>query len=161
MADSITSEKNSNLRNNRFVFAKGNDLKEFDIENFSSHSSPSYNFDVTIDSLYVGYPYMRLLELFQVRDSHSIISFINKHFFLNDYLLEIYKAIRNSFPEENLRIDLYDDPEGQMSSELAIYIQSTDSPGSALEKLDSFDNDFWIDRIDKYEGYISVNIEYK
>lgn len=77
-----------------------------------------------------------------------------------DALFEIEAVIRKYFPEENLRLDLYEDPEGEMEDELAIYIATCDEPHAALDKLDKFDRKYWIEKIDQYGNFITVNVEY-
>jgi hypothetical protein len=48
-----------------------------------------------------------------------------------------------------------------MNSKLALYIQTEDEPEEALDKLDQFDQNFWIDRMDSYDPYLQVYLEYR
>ena len=117
------------------------------------------NFSIT--KLHTGHPYWQLRTLFHIEDFLSVTKFISQNPTLYSTLLEIEEAIRMHFPEEKLRLALYADPEGEMNDELAIYILTKDEPRTALAKLDEFDNNFWLDKIDQYGGLVLVNLRYQ
>lgn len=116
--------------------------------------------DFTVSILLVRYPYPRLQSLFQVANPSSVTSFMGQHPLLYNSLVEVEAAIRNYFPDETLRLNLYEDPEGEMDNELAIYVLTQKEPYVALDKLDTFDNEFWSGRTDSYKNLITINVEY-
>ena len=116
------------------------------------------NFAIT--ELHAGYSYSQLQSFFQIVNFLVIRRFISQNKFVYNALLEIKEVIKKYFPEEDLRLELYEDPEGEMENELAIYILTCNEPHTALYKLDQFDREYWVEKIDQYENFITVNIEY-
>ena len=138
----------------------GHNIKEFS-ENFDIRGTTTFSVgNLFVKELRAGYPYSHLHSAFQVSDFQSVVRFINRNKFLYDVLREIEAAIRKYFPCEILRLDIYGDPEGEMKDELAIFILTSDEPHIALDKLDKFDSEYWIEKVDQYEKFVTVNVEY-
>lgn len=114
-----------------------------------------------VNSFYAGYPFSKLLQIYSVSNFKEISIFISENKFLETALLEIENAIRDEFPCEELRLEFYEDAEGELSDELAIFIITNEEPAVALAKLDLFDESFWSKNMDKYEDFVTVNLEYQ
>ena len=116
--------------------------------------------DFGITELHAGYPYSHLKSIFHVINFLAIEQYLDQNKFLYNVLFEIEAAIRKCFSEENLRLELYEDPEGEMEDQLAISIMTYDEPQVALAKLGEFDKDFWLNKIDQFGEFVSVNLRY-
>ena len=95
------------------------------------------------------------------KNAREIVEYIVKNPAANEVVEETYCNIRGYFPEADFRLEVYRDPGGGMNSKLALYIQTEDEPEEALDKLDQFDQNFWIDRMDSYDPYLQVYLEYR
>lgn len=115
----------------------------------------------TVNSFYAGYSFSKLLQIYSVSNFEEVSTFISQNEFLETALFEIEHAIRDKFPQEKLRLEFYEDAEGELSDELAVFIVTNEEPAVALSKLDLFDQDFWLKNMDKYENFVTVNLEYQ
>ena len=116
--------------------------------------------DFGITELHAGYTYSHLKSIFHVTNFLAIEQYLDQNTFLCNVVFEVETAIRKYFSEENLRLELYKDPEGEMSDELAIYILTRKEPHIALDKLEEFDCEYWIEKANQWDNFISVNLEY-
>ena len=116
--------------------------------------------DFTITELHAGYSYSRLKSIFQVVNFLKVKRYLDRNNLLYSFLYEVEAGIRKYFPKENLRLELYEDPEGEMEDELAIYILTHDKPHVALNKLNKFDCECRTKKMDQYENLVTINIEY-
>lgn len=80
--------------------------------------------------------------------------------YLSGIIESTYKELKGLF-EAPIRLELYSDPEGERGPELALIVETFEEPDVALEKLNEFDDQFWIDHMDEVANHLSVHLEYQ
>jgi hypothetical protein len=90
----------------------------------------------------------------------SAIDFIQEHQELVALLNESYKEIRKYFPTENLKLELVSDREIAEDQQLFVYVCTSMSVTDALQKLDEFDQRWWLERIDRANGLLNFNLRF-
>lgn len=71
---------------------------------------------------------------------------------LREFLVqEAYSKIKEFFPDSQLILDYYKDPESE-SYTLMVYIQVSMSPEEAFNALKKFDEEWWLDKAPKYKN---------
>jgi hypothetical protein len=88
----------------------------------------------------------------------SVSNFIQEHQELVSLLNEAYQEIKKYFPSEDLRLELVSDPEIAEDQQLFIYVLTSLSATDALKKLDEFDGQWWLERIDRANGLLNFNL---
>lgn len=113
--------------------------------------------DMPAMNFYMGYPNEFLLQYFKIPDLPKINMFLDQQPQFVQLLPEIVKKLREHFLTEDFRLDIYNDPEYEAPEELRINVLTNDDPEIALDKLDEFDESYWIDANIEF---IEVNISY-
>jgi hypothetical protein len=93
-------------------------------------------------------------------ESSSAIDFLQEHQELFVLLKEASKEIRKYFPSEDLKLELVSDPEIVQDRQLFVYIFTSLSVTDALNKFDEFDEQWWLDRIDRANGLLNFNLRF-
>jgi len=95
------------------------------------------------------------------RDRGEVIGFLESHAFLVSLLLEAYSKIRSYFPEyPQVILEVVTDPEVPDDNQLVASIKTNLSPNEALEKLDSFDSEWWLRSMDRARGELCISVEF-
>ena len=102
-----------------------------------------------------------VLAPFAVLREGEIRAFIKKHPHLYFFLDSAPVHIEEYFPDSELRLELYRDPEGQMSDEVAIYISTDLAPDEALDRLSELDRTWWLEAAQFSGEHASLNLEYR
>lgn len=106
----------------------------------------------------------QLLSWFQNRyillKPSSIADFLQGHKELISLLNEAYKELRKYFLTEDLKLELVSDAEIAGDQQLFVYISTSLSVTDALKKLDKFDEQWWLDRIDRANGLLNFNLRF-
>ena len=145
---------------NAILLPKENGIKNWESYEDQRNDFTSSSQNLNITGLYAGYPYSQLQRLFKIVDFSSIINFISQNPSLYNTLLETVETIRKYFFEEELWLEKYEDPEGEMDSELSINILTYNEPAIALNKLEKFDTEYWSGVVNQHKNMLSINIEY-
>ena len=90
-----------------------------------------------------------------------IEKYILKNRHLIPFLEQIPLRILEFFPSSKLYLELVTDPEERNEEELFIYIKTSLNPRKALEKLEDFDKNWFIDACLTYDADICVNLEFE
>lgn len=105
---------------------------------------------------------VRALErLYIFKERLEVLDFINLHPFLAPLLFEVVGRIAQFFPEPQLSLEVVSDFEFPDSSQLVLSIETTLSPDEALKRLDSFDDDWWLDTAREAEGRLCIDVEFR
>lgn len=102
----------------------------------------------------------KLSNKYVLRKSLAVISFIEEHQELVYLLDEAYEEIRKYFSSEDLRLELVSDPEIAEDQQLFVYIFTALPVTDALKKLDKFDEQWWLDRLDSANGLLNFNLRF-
>jgi len=104
---------------------------------------------------------IELLErLYTFRQRAEVLGFLDRHSFLVSLLLEAYNKIRNHFPHSQVFLEVISDPEVEGVEELFAYILTSLPIDEALARLDSLDEEWFLDQLDRVGGRFNFNLEF-
>lgn len=100
-----------------------------------------------------------LEKVYTFRDGVEVMGVIEKYPFLASLLINAYEKVLSYFPAPQLFLDVISDPEASDDRRLALYIATNLTPREAVEKLEQFDEDWWLDAIDGARGKLIIDVE--
>lgn len=116
--------------------------------------------DVTSTTIGISLNQSGVLEqLYTFRDPAIVHLFLHQHPHLISLLLEAISHIRKYFPDQQTFLEVISNPEA-VSSQLVAIIVETSSPDEAFERLERFDNEWWISAVGRAKGKLCVNVEF-
>jgi hypothetical protein len=101
-----------------------------------------------------------LKKSYNMPNSSDVAIFLDRHLNLVDFLLESAKQIRIYFPSEELSLEVVSDPETAGNEELFVYILTSLPAKDALEKLNEFDDQWFLDQLDLTDGLFNFNLRF-
>lgn len=102
----------------------------------------------------------RLAERFRLREPDDVLCYLSDNPFLVPLVLEARDKAHEYFSERPpLVLHLAEYPDDG-SRELFLLIQTAQPPAAALAKLDRFDQEWWLDALERAEGKLNVKLEY-
>jgi hypothetical protein len=104
--------------------------------------------------------YLNGLDGYILSKPSSIDDFLQAHQELASLLNEAYQELRKYFPSEDLKLELVSDPEIAGDQQLFVYIFTALLVTDALNKFDEFDEQWWLDRIDRANGLLNFNLRF-
>jgi hypothetical protein len=90
----------------------------------------------------------------------SVGSFLQEHKELVSLLTEACKELRKYFSTEDFKLQVVSDPEIAGEKQLFVYVFTSLSVTDALKKIDEFDEQWWLDRIDRANGLLNFNLRF-
>jgi hypothetical protein len=100
-------------------------------------------------------------ELYIFRRSMEVMSFIEDHPLLVPLLEEAYINIVRYFgPYPHVFLEVISDPEATNDRQLFAFIGTHLSPDQALNSLERFDEEWWLDVLDQAQGKLCIDIEF-
>ena len=106
------------------------------------------------------------VDIEEIRDKYNIINpsevefFIRKHHQLIDLLKEMHPVLEHYFPGDPISAKVENDPEIDWEY-ISVRIQTQKDVDQALESLDSFTENWWLDNLDIIQNQIVVNVEFR
>jgi len=91
-------------------------------------------------------------------NDEDFVAFLDIHPFIVPLLSEIAKNALVAFPGSTLSIRVSRDPTGVDREQLALHIHTNLSPNAALNRLNEFDDRWWLANIDRAAGLISIDV---
>jgi hypothetical protein len=104
--------------------------------------------------------YLNGLDGYMLSESSAVGNFIQAHQEITSLLDEAYQELRKYFSSEDLKLELVTDPEIAGEQQLFVYIFTSLSVTDALQKFDEFDEQWWLDRIDRANGLLNFNLRF-
>lgn len=102
----------------------------------------------------------QLSTIYQFKTS-SVSKFLCDNPFLIELLFEVHQKIRYYFDLHiNLALEVFTDPEGGESQELFALVLTSLPPEEALDCLDRFDRDWWLEASERGKYCLNVDVEY-
>lgn len=101
-----------------------------------------------------------LVGRFTLREPDEVFGYLNHNPMLVPLILEAGDKAHEYFAERPalaLHVTEYPD---DGSRELFLLIQTAQSPEAALSQLDRFDQEWWLDALDRAAGKLNVKLEY-
>ncbi len=103
----------------------------------------------------------RVAHGFRLRDEARVRAFLGEHPQLVPLSLEVHDAApRYMGPETAIPLEVVSDPEAKNAEELYALVQTRLAPDQALDKLHEFDRHWWIERVPRAGGKLTVIVEY-
>lgn len=97
---------------------------------------------------------------FAAPDQEEVTDFLRRHPDAAAILREALPHVRAAFGPATLSLRVIRDPDSGGAMDLFAFIQVQEAGGSALEKLDRFDEDWWMRRSDSPEAPVHFDLEY-
>lgn len=101
-----------------------------------------------------------LEKLYTWRGKTEILDFLEKHHFLIPVLLEAPDKISNYFPDAQLFLECVTDPEGIDDDMLELAICMNLEPDEAVDKLNQFQDNWWLNLSNKIRQPLCPILEY-
>jgi hypothetical protein len=104
---------------------------------------------------------VRCLErLYIFRDREEVLWFLERYPFLVSLLLEAYEEIWNYFPYSQVSLEVISDPEALDEYQLLASISTSLAPDEAIDKLEQFDESWWLDALDRVQSKLCIDVEF-
>lgn len=89
--------------------------------------------------------------------SPEALAFIENNKYLIPILVSANQKLLEYFPHDKLNLDLVNDPE-ENSDSLFLSVESSLKPELALERLQNFDQDWWLDEVSKTNDKLCIDV---
>ncbi len=110
----------------------------------------------------LSYNFSKIVQFYTIDNVVDTLRFLRKHQSLVDILLKAHQEVRKYFPSEKLRLKLSVDPESPQWEKLLLSIcSSTEYVDEALNKLDEFDQKWWIEASLGVAVNLYINLEFE
>jgi hypothetical protein len=115
-----------------------------------------------ISTIYSFEAHLQLLKLFySFRKPWEVQRFLENNKFLILILLEAYFEIRKYFANTQVFLEVDTDPEVKNDQQLVAFIATDYSPDEALRALKQFDEDWWLDTLDRAQRKLCISVEFE
>lgn len=102
-----------------------------------------------------------LESVYTFRETGTVLRFLERNKFLVPLLMEAYWKIRKYFSDAHLFLEVDTDPEATNDQQLLVFIATDYSPKVALHTLKQFDEDWWLDTLDRAQRKLCINVEFE
>ncbi|QKQ73932.1 hypothetical protein [Nostoc sp. TCL240-02] len=110
----------------------------------------------------LSYNFSKIVQFYTIDNVVDTLRFLRKHQSLVDILLKAHQEVRKYFPSEKLRLKLSVDPESPQWEKLLLSIYSSpEYVDEALNKLDEFDQKWWIEASLGVAVNLYINLEFE
>jgi len=98
---------------------------------------------------------------YMVRLPIDVQAFLYNHPYITDVIVEAYPYLLDAFSQTfQIQMRVVKDPEIDYIEQLIAYIVTDMSVKQALASLDQFDNRWYLDQLDRLDGYFSFNLDF-
>ncbi len=97
---------------------------------------------------------------YTLKEEEKVKNFILENFFLVSLLTNIYYAIKDYFPQEELLLKMFTDSEEVKVNRLIVAIKTELSSEEAYKRIKSFRKNWWLNYIEKTKGLICIITEF-
>lgn len=103
----------------------------------------------------------QLQELYIFREPTVIRQFLRTHSPLIEVLFEAWPHLHQHFgPDLQVALEVVSDPEVENWDELFAYVLTPLLPDEALVRLNNFDQDWFLDQLDRVDGTLNFDVEF-
>jgi len=108
-----------------------------------------------------GSPELELEKLYGLREPDEVQRFLQPYPHLAELLLEAFPYLKKHFgPSPQVELEVIRDPEIGSLGELVAFILTPLSVHEAEARLDRFDDEWFLDRLDRTDGLLNVCLEF-
>lgn len=101
-----------------------------------------------------------LSTIYNFRNPDGISEFLSDKLSVIHLLKDVYKKIREYFPNENLFLEVLYDFEVPNEKELVIFIQTNLTVDEAIDKLKQFDEEWTFKSLQSLKENLCINLEF-
>jgi hypothetical protein len=91
----------------------------------------------------------------------QVQTFLDENAFLMPLLPEIRRKLRDYFPDSPVSLTVACDPDETDRLQLVVAVATNLSPGDAINRFGEFDRDWWLDNLDRSQGRVCIDFEYR
>jgi hypothetical protein len=91
----------------------------------------------------------------------QVHAFLAEHPFLIPLLPEIRGKLRDYFPGSPVSLTIVRDPDETDRLQLVVAVATDLPPADAINRLGEFDRDWWLGNLDRSQGKVCVDFEYR
>lgn len=102
-----------------------------------------------------------LKNMYTLRRSDEVSSFLNDNEDLARILADAYEKIRKHFPSEEIFLEIFRDPSSPGDKEVLVSVSTSLAPKEAIGKLDLFDDEWYLIDANIPNLNMCVKVEYK
>ena len=100
-------------------------------------------------------------QLYTFRRPKEVSQFVDTHPFLVSLLVEAHGKIAQHFgPSPEVILEVVTDPEASGDRELVAFIRTNLPPEEALDQLERFDEDWWLEASHNAQGNLCIHLEF-
>lgn len=105
-------------------------------------------------------PIVTIYERYQMDNRGQVMGYLERYSWLPRFLVTAAEMLDRYFPQGTKYVlEFFTDPEQEDWDELFVNIRSELPIDEALDRLDAFDSDWFLDQIDKVGGVVNFNVE--
>ncbi|MBC7250165.1 MAG: hypothetical protein H5T62_07760 [Anaerolineae bacterium] len=102
-----------------------------------------------------------LERLYVFKERKEVTSFLEECPFLIPLLLEAHYEIEQHFSPSQVFLEVITDPEETNSTQLLASIATGLDPDEALDRLERFDEEWWLDALAGARGKLCIDVEFR
>ena len=104
---------------------------------------------------------LKLKDLCTFRNPENVRTFLSGYPHVVTLVSEALAKIPSYFPESRTFLEVTVDPEGDRNEELVLSIKTALDPSEALNRLDRFDDHWWLGAVPHANGKLCINLEFE
>lgn len=102
-----------------------------------------------------------LERLYSFREPIQVRTFLSEHAFLLPLLDAAHDITMRYFAPLSLSVEVIADPDSADDQQLVLFVVLQDTPAKAFEKLQRFDDEWWLDAMDEAKGRLCISLEFQ
>jgi hypothetical protein len=99
-------------------------------------------------------------QVYVFRDPVNVHAFLDCYPFLVPLLLEAAPHLEHYFPGQNIFLEVVNDPESTDTSQLVAIVVETTSPEEAFDRLEQFDQAWWVGAVRRAKGKLCIDVAF-
>lgn len=150
-----------NIHENKYQLASTGEFDEItDISLTTGRWNFHYEGSFEVSSFEAGLPFKNLNKVFTIPLKEELYQYMYEKGIPEFVITSIGGLIKESFTEEELRLSIYLDPEGEMENQFQIEILTNKPPREALDLFNEFEDKYFDMISDDYLDLFLISIEY-
>ena len=104
-------------------------------------------------------PTSQLDDWYVIDDRESVLNYLDRHPHLVPLLRDVVDAVRRYFPSDDvLHLEAIDDEETR-TEQLYVIVATSLPRAEAESQLDRFDEEWWLEALDRTKGDLTIDVE--
>jgi hypothetical protein len=99
-------------------------------------------------------------DLYSFRNLEEAQSYLAQYPFIVHVLADAYSKIGSYFPQSPLSLEVMGGVEQGEEAQMVMFIGTSTTPDEALQTLNKFDDEWWLDVMDLVDGRLTITVEF-